>query len=182
MTHHPPGCGGTRVPGRPAHLWSAFGLSIVASLAGCSSGSGGKGGAQDAGEESAATGDPETGPPEASPDPDSAASAGSCSGLCVDGAHATFACTSDEGPFTMQSDVVPSGCPNYETGSPPVCSPTQTSLNAQINFNGEELDCDGTIRSSANYPCTTLGTWSLDGATLTMTFTNPPLTATCTAQ
>jgi hypothetical protein len=63
-----------------------------------------------------------------------------------------------------------------------MCTPTQTTLNAAVNLNYLELDCDGVVRSAQDFPCKEEGTWTLQGNTLTLDITLMGLTATCTKQ
>ena len=78
-------------------------------------------------------------------------------------------------------DVGPSGCPNYSVSGASICIPTQTTLNAQVDFNGLELDCDGTVRSGASDPCPSVGTWTLTSGALDLELTTAGISASCTA-
>jgi hypothetical protein len=152
-------------------------LLVAHSLAGCSSSSAGQG-AADGGIDSGRA----TDPPDAASVIDAARELGSCMGLCQAGSTTSFSCSSNLGAFTIQVQVAPSTCSNYSVGGAPVCSPTQTTLNAAINLDDEELDCDGTIRDTDTDPCRALGTWSLQGDTLTLNLTDQQLAATCKKQ
>jgi hypothetical protein len=102
-----------------------------------------------------------------------------CSDLCQDGTPLTFACTSNQGPFTIQTNVGASDCPNYATVGSPVCFATQTTFNGAVLLNTDEFDCDGTIRTSGGDPCPTAGTWALAGDKLSLDLSSLGVSATC---
>jgi hypothetical protein len=170
-----------------AHSFHVLRPSVGAAIAlllffpGCSSSSSGHGSEADAGTSEAQSDPPETGTPEAAGKSDGP-DIGSCAGLCADGATTTFVCTSNSGDFTMTSGSSTSTCSNYGPVGSPMCSPAQTTLNAAVNLNYLELDCDGVVRSAQDFPCTDQGTWTLQGSTLTLDLTQKGLTATCTKQ
>jgi hypothetical protein len=156
-------------------------FALMLSLSGFSSSSSGHNSDPDGGTPEAQSTQPETSTPEAASNSDGP-DIGSCAGLCASGSTTTFTCTSSSGDFTMTTASGTSTCSNYGPVGSPLCSPAQTTLNAAVNLNYLELDCDGVVRSAQDFPCKTEGTWTLQGSTLTMDLTLMGLTATCTKQ
>jgi len=107
---------------------------------------------------------------------------GVCNDLCQNGIPATYKCTSNQGPFTVQVSVGSSDCPNFAPVGTPVCFATQTSFNGAVMLSNLEFDCDGSIRDSGIDPCPMAGSWSLQGSTLNVDLSQQGVAATCTKQ
>ena len=153
-------------------------LSIALLIAGCSTSPTSQNEA-DGGGDAGATID---GTPDSARGSDTELDGGSCQGLCQADAATMFSCSSNVGPLALQALATPSTCANYSPEGVSVCSPLLTTLNAQVNLNYEELDCDGIVRSTVSAPCRSVGTWSLQGDSLTLDLTEQHITATCTKQ
>jgi hypothetical protein len=165
-------------------LPGACAIALIASLPACSSSSSGHNADPEAGAPEASSPQPEASTPEASGSSETGGvNVANCTGLCSGNATTTFTCTSaSAGDFTIAVVSAQSFCPNYAPTGTPTCSASQTTVNAAVNLNYLEFDCDGQVRSNQGYPCINEGSWSLSGSKLTFNVQQSGLNATCTKQ